>query len=127
MPSEHYVYAISIDGVVRYIGATKDKRRFYWHKLVARTYRYRNQPLHPALAEAMERDAVIDFDVIKQGLTKRLAHMFEAKVIASYPEGQLLNCDYRIKHPGMTQKWADPEYERRMSAVHRKAWEKRRS
>jgi hypothetical protein len=116
-----YVYAILIDGMVRYIGKGRNGRT-YAHLIEAKrsTTRCRARTtqlsprMHRRLVEAVRSGADIKEEIIVGGLTDRQAYRLESRLIAEFHKfctDQLWNTiDERFMDPRwLPEKWHDPE------------------
>jgi hypothetical protein len=115
-----YVYALTVDGVVRYIGKGR-RYRAIEHFRVARDINSRRAagekvkalPVHNKLAKALREGRSLDYQIIANGLTDAAAYELERAQIAQAPAGQLWNL-----HSGgsggdremMKALWADPAF-----------------
>jgi hypothetical protein len=116
-----YVYAILVDGVVRYVGKGRNAR-MYTHLIEAKRsaarYRARTTQLSPRmhrrLVEAVRSGAEIKERIIVGGLTDRQALRIESRLSAAFHKfrtDQLWNIiDERFIDPRwLPEKWHDPE------------------
>ena len=116
-----YVYAILIDGMVRYIGKGRNGR-MYSHLIDAkrsaircgRSTKHLTPRLHRRLVEAVRSSADIKEKIIVAGLTDRQAYRLENRLIAEFHKlwtDQLWNAiDERFMDPRwLPEKWHDPE------------------
>src|SRR5262245_53480758 len=93
-----YVYAIKVDGVVRYIGKGR-RYRLIEHRRIARELNRRRaagekikaRRVHNKLAKAIRNGSVIEHDVIAFNLSDDVAYDRERSEIANAPAGQLWN------------------------------------
>lgn len=121
-----YVYAITVNGIVRYIGKGR-RYRVLEHSRVARVINRRRAngervkalPFHNKLAKAIRNGATISYKIIVQGLSDKDAYEREAAEIAAASPGALWN----IKAGGeggdgelMRRMWADLDYRARTLA-----------
>jgi hypothetical protein len=120
--SAAYVYAIIVDGVVRYIGKGRHGR-MYTHLIEAKRTSARcpadtarlSPRMHRKLVEAVRAGSQITEAVIKSGLTDRAAYRIESRMIGEFHKfraGQLWNTiDERFLDPRyLTEEWDDPEH-----------------
>jgi hypothetical protein len=116
-----YVYAIVVDGVVRYIGKGRDAR-MYAHLVEAKRSAARcrarttqlSPRMHRRLVEAVRSGAEIKERIIVGGLTNRQAIRIESRLSAEFHKfhtDQLWNTiDERFMDPRwLPEKWHDPE------------------
>src|ERR1700689_5405130 len=116
-----YVYAVLVDGTVRYIGKGRGARLFT-HSINAKRSAARcgrktahlYPRLHRKLVEAVRAGSTIVERVIAFGLSDAGAYRLESKLIASFHSlrtGQLWNTvDERFMDRSMLPRhWADPE------------------
>jgi hypothetical protein len=119
--SAAYVYAIEVNGVVRYIGKGRGNR-MYFHRLeAARTLRrikkraQRRLPRwHRMLVGALQDGAKIQEVMIKSGLSDSAAYELESRIIGEFhllSTSQLWNTiDERFIEPQyLPPDWNDPE------------------
>jgi hypothetical protein len=117
-----YIYAIIVDGVVRYIGKGRNGR-MYAHLNEAKCTSARcpaeTAHLYPRkhrkLVEAVRAGSQIIETVITSGLTDRAAYRLESRMIGEFHKfraGQLWNTiDERFLNPRyLPDEWDDPEY-----------------
>jgi len=120
--SAAYVYAIIVDGVVRYIGKGRNER-MYTHLIEAKRTSARcpastahlSPRMHRKLVETVRAGSQIIETVIKSGLTDRAAHRLESRMIGEFHKfraGQLWNTiDERFLDPRyVPEEWDDPEH-----------------
>lgn len=118
MTTGAYVYAILVDGIVRYVGKGNGNRTREHLRIVARLVAGqpggpKEQVVHRRLAKAQMSGCSILIDKVAVGLTDAEAYNVEREVISAAPKGQLWNL-----HEGgigttsdfARAKWADPEY-----------------
>lgn len=93
-----YVYAITVDGVVRYIGKGRRYRaieHFRWAREINRRREAGEKvgalPMHNRLAKAMRNGAVLGYEIIAHGLSDEAAYRIEAEEVGKAPLGQLWN------------------------------------
>jgi hypothetical protein len=114
-----YVYAIVVDGVIRYVGKGRNAR-MYAHLIEAKRSAARcrttqlSPRMHRRLVEAVRSGADIKEEIIVGGLTDRQAYRLESRLIAEfhkYRTDQLWNTiDERFMDPRwVPEKWHDPE------------------
>jgi hypothetical protein len=116
-----YIYAIIVDGVVRYIGKGRNGR-MYTHLIEARRTSARcpadtahlSPRRHRKLVEAIRAGSQIIETVITSGLTDRAAYRLESRMIGEFHKfraGQLWNTiDERFLDPRyLPDEWDDPE------------------
>ena len=116
-----YVYAIFVDGVVRYIGKGRNAR-MYAHLIAAKRSAARcrartmqlSPRMHRRLVEAVRSGADIQERIIVGGLTDRQALRIESQLSAEFHKfrtDQLWNTiDERFMDPRwLPEKWHDPE------------------
>jgi flagellar biosynthesis GTPase FlhF len=122
-----YVYAIVVDGTVRYIGKGR-RYRVLEHVGHAKDINRRRAlgekvkalPFHNRLAKAIRNGASIEYFVIANELTDAAAYERERSEIAQYPLGHLWNL-----HSGgsggdaemMRRYWSDPKYREKFLAA----------
>jgi hypothetical protein len=113
-----YAYAISVDGVVRYIGKGKNDR-VKQHLRKARNILRRREAgekvrasiFYNRLAKGLRGGARIKEEIIEKGMTEAAALKREVEIIASFPAGQLWNRNAGGSGPSSetaTASWADP-------------------
>jgi hypothetical protein len=120
--SAAYVYAILVDGVVRYIGKGRNVR-MYTHLIEAKRSAARcardtsglYPRMHRKLVEAVRAGSQITETVVTSGLTDRTAYRLESRIICEFHKfrsGQLWNTiDERFLDPRfLPDEWDDPEY-----------------
>jgi hypothetical protein len=121
-PSGAYVYAITVDGVIRYIGkgtgarATEHLRRA--RRLASDAAARPRARFHRRLADALLGGSKIESLIIAGRLSDDEAYRLEEAEIAKLPLGQLWNIDRGGHGPtseGMRLAMADPEIRRRIS------------
>jgi hypothetical protein len=116
-----YVYAIIVDGVVRYIGKGRSTR-MYAHLIEAKRSAARcgartkhlSPRMHRRLVEAVRSGADIQERLLVGGLTDQQALQFESSLSAAFHKSridQLWNTiDERFMDPRwLPEKWHDPE------------------
>ena len=98
MSNRAYVYAISVDGVVRYIGKGSGKRVTQHLAIARRLLRVREQGqtarasyFHNKLAKALTSGSAITHTIIASGLSEDDAYDREVLEIAGAQDGQLWN------------------------------------
>ena len=119
--SAAYIYAIIVNGVVRYIGKGRNGR-MYTHLIEAKRTSARcpastahlSPRMHRKLVETVRAGSQIIETVIKSGLTDRAAHRLESRMIGEFHKfraGQLWNTiDERFLDPRyLPEEWDDPE------------------
>jgi LEM-3-like GIY-YIG domain len=119
--SAAYIYAIIVDGVVRYIGKGRNGR-MYTHLMEAKRTSARCPArtahlyprMHRKLVETVRAGSRIIEAVITSGLTDRAAYRLESRMIGEfhkYRAGQLWNTiDERFLDPRyLPDEWDDPE------------------
>jgi len=117
-----YVYAIVVDGVVRYIGKGRNGR-MYTHLIEAKRTSARcpadtahlGPRMHRKLVETVRAGSQIIETVITSGLTDRAAYRLESRMIGEFHKfraGQLWNTiDERFLDPRyLPDEWDDPEH-----------------
>ena len=117
-----YVYAVLVDGVVRYVGKGRN-RRMYSHLIEATRSAARCAPntsglsprVHRKLVEAVRARSRVTESVIVSGLTDKAAYRLERWIISEFHKhraGQLWNTiDERFIDPGfLPDEWDDPEH-----------------
>ena len=117
-----YVYAIIVDGVVRYIGKGRNGR-MYIHLIEAKRTSARCPAdtdhlyprMHRKLVETVRAGSQIIETVITSGLTDRAAYRLESRMIGEFHKfraGQLWNTiDERFLDPRyLPDEWDDPEH-----------------
>ncbi len=120
--SAAYIYAIVVDGVVRYIGKGRNGR-MYTHLIEAKRTSARcpastvhlSPRMHRKLVETVRAGSQIIETVIKSGLTDRAAYRLESRMIGEFHKfraGQLWNTiDERFLDPRyLPDEWDDPEF-----------------
>jgi hypothetical protein len=120
--SGSYIYAIIVDGVVRYIGKGRNGR-MYTHLIEAKRTSARcpadathlGPRLHRKLVETVRAGSQIIETVITSGLTDRAACQLESRIIGEFHKfraGQLWNTiDERSLDPRyLPDEWDDPEH-----------------
>ncbi len=120
--SAAYIYAIIVDGVVRYIGKGRNGR-MYTHVIEAKRTSARcpastahlGPRMHRKLVETVRSGSQIIETVIKSGLTDRAAYRLESRIIGEFHKfraGQLWNTiDERFLDPRyLPDEWDDPEF-----------------
>lgn len=120
-----YVYAIKVDGVVRYIGKGR-RYRMIEHRRIAQEInrrrvageKVRASHFHNRLAKALRNGCVLEHIVIAHALTDDVAYDLERKTIATAPVGELWNVkaggpegDSRV----LKALWSDPKERERLS------------
>jgi hypothetical protein len=116
-----YIYAIIIDGVVRYIGKGRNGR-MYTHLIEARRTSTRcpadtahlSPRMHRKLVETVRAGSWVIETVLASGLTDRAAYRLESRMIGEFHKfraGQLWNTiDERFLDPRyLPDEWDDPE------------------
>ena len=117
-----YIYAIIVDGVVRYIGKGRNGR-MYTHLIEAKRTSARCPAdtdhlyprMHRKLVETVRGGSQIIETVITSGLTDRAAYRLESRMIGEFHKfraGQLWNTiDERVLDPRyLPDEWDDPEH-----------------
>jgi hypothetical protein len=117
-----YIYAIIVDGVVRYIGKGRNGR-MYTHLIEAKRTSARcpadtahlSPRMHRKLVETVRAGSQITETVIKSGLTDQAAYQLESRIIGEFHKfraGQLWNTiDERFLDPQyLPNEWEDPEH-----------------
>jgi hypothetical protein len=116
-----YIYAIIVDGVVRYIGKGRNGR-IYTHLIEAKRTSARcpaetalSPRMHRKLVETVRAGSQIIEAVITSGLTDRAAYRLESRIIGEFHKfraGQLWNTiDERFLDPRyLPDEWDDPEH-----------------
>lgn len=122
-----YVYAITVNGVVRYIGKGR-RYRAIEHFRFARSINKRRAkgekvkayPFHNKLAKAMRSGADVSYEIIVKGLDDAAAYQREVEEMAKIPSGQLWN----LKEGGtggdadmMRRFWSDLVYRAKFLAA----------
>ena len=116
-----YIYAIIVDGVVRYIGKGRNGR-MYTHLIEAKRTSARcpadtahlSPRMHRKLVETVRAGSQIIETVITSGLTDQAAYQLESRIIGEFHKfraGQLWNTiDERFLDPRyLPDEWDDPE------------------
>jgi hypothetical protein len=117
-----YIYAIVVDGAVRYIGKGRNGR-MYSHLIEAKRTSTRCPAetdhlyprMHRKLVETVRAGSQIIETVITSGLTDRAAYRLESRMIGEFHKfraGQLWNTiDERFLDPRyLPEEWDDPEF-----------------
>jgi hypothetical protein len=117
-----YIYAIIVDGVVRYIGKGRNGR-MYTHLIEAKRTSARCPAdtahlyprMHRKLVETVRAGSQIIETVITSGLTDQAAYQLESSIIGEFHKfraGQLWNTiDERFLDPRyLPDEWDDPEH-----------------
>lgn len=132
MSSNHYVYEILVDGVVRYFGmGTGDRINAHIraakviNQKLNRGESFKALNIHIRLAEALRANSKIDLRTIACGLSKREACSEEIALISGAPKHQLWN-----EHRGgggadpdnMKRLWADPLWRSKQQASLKAKW-----
>ena len=117
-----YVYAVLVDGVVRYVGKGRNGR-MYSHLIEAKRSAARCAPntsglyprMHRKLVEAVKAGSQVAESVIVSGLTDKAAYRLESRIIGEFHKhraGQLWNTiDERFMDPCyLPDEWDDPEH-----------------
>jgi LEM3-like protein len=117
-----YVYALLVDGVVRYVGKGRNGR-MYSHLLEAKRSAARCAPdtsglyprMHRKLVEAVRAGSQVAESVIVSSLTDKAAYRLESRIIGEFHKhraGQLRNTiDERFMDPRfLPDEWDDPEH-----------------
>lgn len=92
-----YVYALTVDGVDRYIGKGRKYRvvdhlsRIKAYATGSPHYGGRHIPAYIPLGAALSQGAVIDYRIILNSLSDDEAWLAERLLIQTYPDGQLWN------------------------------------
>jgi hypothetical protein len=116
-----YIYAIVVDGIVRYIGKGRNGR-MYTHLIEANRTSARcpantahlSPRMHRKLVEAVRAGSQITETVITSGLSDRATYQLESRIIGEFHKlrpGQLWNTiDERFLDPKyLPDEWNDPE------------------
>ena len=117
-----YVYAVIVDGVIRYIGKGSGGRLHYHMKMVRKIARRRaagetvvTTHFYNRLTKAWLDGCQIEFSKLADGLSEVDAFEREAKEIANAPSGLLCN-----QAPGgegySSDQWTNPKFRERMKA-----------
>lgn len=126
-----YVYAILINGVVRYVGKGTGRRSATHVKSAAKINRQRDAGevvrttrFYNELAKSLRTKQAITVQMLAVGLTDEEAICLEIQTIADAPLGQLYNST--DGGPGLTSTvakkiWEDPEYRAQQMTVGQKA------
>jgi hypothetical protein len=126
-----YVYALTVDGVVRYIGKGRRYRALEHFRFAREINRRRASgeklralPVHNKLAKALRQGLALGYQVLENGLTDEAAYRREAEEIAKAPAGQLWN----LHHGGegmdgemIRQFWRDPAFRERTVEAQRRS------
>jgi hypothetical protein len=117
-----YVYAVLVDGVVRYVGRGRNGR-MNTHLIEAKRSAARCAPdtsglyprMHRKLVEAVRAGSQVTESVIVSGLTDKAAYRLESWIIGEFHKhraGQLWNTiDERFMDPrSLPDEWDDPEH-----------------
>lgn len=132
-PSGAYVYAIIVDGVVRYVGKGRGSRSLSHVRTVERLAKRKTdrapsgvqRRLYGRLLDAFECGAKLDTAIIADGMSDDAAYQREITEIASAPAGQLWNIlegGIGITSAGAKSRWDDPEYRERRAAAVKEMW-----
>jgi hypothetical protein len=116
------VYAVLVDGVVRYVGKGRNGR-MYSHLIEAKRSAARCAPdtsgvyprMHRKIVEAVRAGSQVTQSVIVSGLTDKSAYRLESRIIGEFHKhraGQLWNTiDERFMDPRfLPDEWDDPEH-----------------
>lgn len=118
-----YVYAIKVDGIIRYIGKGR-RYRVLEHFRYAREINRRRAAgqkvqaiyFHNKLAKAFRENGSLTYEIIASGLTDDAAYERERVEILAFPKGQLWN----LREGGMGSNgdvirafWRDPEFRKK--------------
>jgi hypothetical protein len=116
-----YIYAIVVDGAVRYIGKGQNGR-MYTHLIEAKRTSARcpantshvSPRMHRKLVETVRSGSQVTETVITSGLSDRAAYQLESRIIGEFHKfrpGQLWNTiDERFLDPQyLPDEWNDPE------------------
>jgi hypothetical protein len=144
-----YVYAITVDDVVRYIGKGR-RYRVREHYRIARLIlrkrsagkKIKSNRFYNRLAKAMASRQRVDEAILASGLSDADAFQLERRLIAGYPTGQLWNVapggegytpesaraawtpERRERQREIARRrWADPEQRKRHSDTIKAQWE----
>lgn len=122
-----YVYAIIVNGVVRYIGKGRRYRAIEHFRKARELNRRRSAgekvkalPFHNRLAKAMRNGARLKYRILAKDLSDAAAYAMEAAEIAAYPEGQLWNANgggFGGSSEGMKRLWLDIDFRARTLAA----------
>jgi hypothetical protein len=117
-----YVYAVLVDGVVRYVGKGRNGR-MYSHLIEAKRSAARCAPdtsglyprMHRKLVEAVRAGSQVSESIIVSGLTDKAAYQLESRIIGEFHKhraDQLWNTiDERFIDPRfLPDEWDDPEH-----------------
>jgi hypothetical protein len=117
-----YVYAVLVDGVVRYVGKGRNGR-MYSHLIEAKRSAARCAPdtsglyprMHRKLVDAVRAGSQVTESAIVPGLTDKAAYRLESRIIGEFHKhraGQLWNTiDERFMDPRfLPDEWDDPEH-----------------
>ena len=117
-----YVYAVLVDGIVRYVGKGRNGR-MNSHLTEAKRSAARCAPdtrglyplMHRKLVEAVRAGSQVTDSVIVSGLTDKAAYRLESWIIGEFHKhraGQLWNTiDERFMDPrSLPDEWDDPEH-----------------
>lgn len=126
-PAGAYVYAIVVDGVVRYIGKGVG-RRIFRHLSQTKGFVRRKATgetialsgFYKKLLTSWENGAKIEEVFLAEGLSHDDAFALEIKTIALAPVGQLWNVlegGQGITSEDAKRKWSDPQYRKRQEAA----------
>ena len=101
-PQGVYVYRIDVDSTPRYVGAGSGDRAWEHFKLARKGS---TVPFHVYLREGVSADSEITVHIIKDGLSREIAHLIETSLIDSYgrfilAQGPLLNLGDGGKYNG---------------------------
>lgn len=119
-----YVYAILVDGVVRYIGKGRGRRIAEHVNIIRRLRDGRDggpkcQVVHRRAASAVRSGASVRAMKMVEGLDDESAYLIERDLIGTYPEGHLWNVSdggEGCSSSDAVRRWADPSYREKQLA-----------
>lgn len=129
---DFYIYTVSVDGIVRYIGKGRGSRLREHLGVAKRLIRLRadgatvkTSRFYNRLAKAVKSGAEIVSEPIISGLDEESAFKLEIEQIASAPDGQLWNTfsgGNGFSSEWMKSQWDSPNYRAKQSSRSRAMW-----